>query len=112
TGKGPSQHSYSFVWQPCDILSRRRSVSCHGKRTSNAWEAKELCQVLNVPPGPLALDFQRPFGRVATQQGYGQPVQERDVLGSRPLIQPPGVLPKDDIQHPMQAVLNTPVAPN
>ncbi len=41
-------------------VSNRNPV--HGKRTSNAWKTKELRQILSVPPGPLAFDFERPFG--------------------------------------------------
>jgi hypothetical protein len=36
----------------------------HGKRTSNGWKTKELCQVVNVPAGPLAFDFERRFAGI------------------------------------------------
>jgi len=44
-------------------------LSPHGKRTSNAWKTKEFCQESNVPPRPLAFDFQRSFAGIASQQG-------------------------------------------
>jgi hypothetical protein len=40
----------------------------HGKRTSIAWKAEELCHIRNVPSRPLAFDFQRPFAGIATQE--------------------------------------------
>ena len=52
-----------------DHFQGEHPVAAHGKRTSNCWEAKELCQVVNVPSGPLAFDFQRSFGGVTPQQG-------------------------------------------
>ena len=39
----------------------------HGNRTSNRWESKELREVLNVPSGSLAFDFERPFAGIAPQ---------------------------------------------
>src|SRR5262245_1355194 len=41
--------------------------TCHGKRTSNTWETKELRQVPSVPSCSLAFDFQRPFAGIPTQ---------------------------------------------
>jgi hypothetical protein len=58
----------------------------HGKRTSNTWKTKELCQVFHVPASPLAFNFQRPFAGIASQQGYGQAIQECDVFGGGAVI--------------------------
>jgi hypothetical protein len=37
----------------------------HGKRASTAVKTKELRQVGNLPPRPLAFDFQRTFAGIA-----------------------------------------------
>ena len=62
----------TIVWQKYlgkadDIVAALARPQPHGKRTSNAWKTKELRQVPNVPPRPLAFDFQRPFAGITTQ---------------------------------------------
>jgi hypothetical protein len=49
----------------CDTLTGL--IAYHGNRTSNRWKTKELREVLNVPPGSLAFDFERPFAGIPPQ---------------------------------------------
>jgi hypothetical protein len=54
-----------LVFGADDTVERRRGRQVkHGKRTSSAVDTKELRQVGNRPPGPLALDFHGAFARV------------------------------------------------
>src|SRR4051794_27075436 len=43
------------------------TLSPHGNRTSNRWKTKELREVLNVPSGSLAFDFERSFAGISPQ---------------------------------------------
>ena len=67
TGGQPGHPGQSRLRLPPERVQHTIALLPHGKRTSNAWKTKELRQVPNVPPRPLAFDFQRPFAGITTQ---------------------------------------------
>ena len=63
---GLSERLAALLPDACDPRKVKHARR-HGKRTSSAGKPKELHQVGNAPPGPLAFDFQRAFARIPPQ---------------------------------------------
>src|SRR5262245_35115127 len=64
---------------------------------------------LVVPGGPQQLAADATFALILAEQGSDYPAQHPQVLRRGAVLEPAGVLPEDDIQHPVQPVLDPPV---
>src|SRR5262245_54708509 len=66
---------------------------------------------LIVPGGPEQLAADTALAGVLAEQGRDHAPQHPQVLRSRAILETTVILPKDDIQHPVQTVLDPPVSP-
>src|SRR4051812_29198143 len=64
---------------------------------------------LVVPGGPPQLAADAALALLLAEQGGDYPAQHPQVLRRRAVLEPASVLPEDDIQHPVQPVLDPPV---
>src|SRR5262245_5498648 len=65
---------------------------------------------LIVPGRPQQLAADTALTPLAAEQGRSDPTQQAQVLRGRAVLEPAVILPKDHVQHPVQAVLDAPVA--
>ena len=74
---------------------------------------EELPHVVIIPGRPLAVGTQAGFGgSVLANQIKGDLAQEREVADSAGITDAAVILPEGDIQHPVQIVLDRPMATN
>ena len=72
---------------------------------------EEGFEVSVIPAGPQSFTLDAPGGgRVLLEEAEGEVTQHGEVLRGMRAANPTGIFAKGDIQHPMQAILNAPVA--
>ena len=81
-----------------------------GQRTLSCFCGKDLHQEVVVPTGDLALAFDAVIHRMLLQQANAKTAKPGEIVGQTSLTRPTLVFVERYVEHPMQRVLNAPMA--
>src|SRR4051794_38157626 len=81
-----------------------------GLRILLGEEIEEMASEVIVPGGAASFAGDAALALVLAQQRGGHAAKQAQILGGGAVLEPAVVLPEDNVEHPVQPILDAPVA--